>query len=94
MHARVVRFTGADQQAIDNVKARVEEAGGPPEGVRATGMKMLYDGEQGTSVFIAFFDNEQDMRDADRVLDAMDAGDTPGQRASIDRCEVVIERDA
>jgi hypothetical protein len=94
MHARVVRFTGVNQQTIDDVKARIEENDGPPEGVRSTGMKMLYDGEQGTSVFVAFFANEQDMRDADRIFEAMDPGDTPGSRASVDRCEVVIEREA
>jgi len=94
MYARVVRFTGVTQETIDDVKARIEESGGPPPGVRATGMKMLYDAEQGTSIFVAFFDSEQDMRDADRIFDEMDVGDTPGQRASVDRCEVVVEREA
>jgi hypothetical protein len=32
--------------------------------------------------------------DADRVFEEMDPGDTPGTRASVDRCEVVIEREA
>lgn len=94
MHARVVRFTGVTPGTIDKVRAQVEESGGPPPGVRATAMKMLYDAEQGTSVFVAFFDSEQDMRDADRIFDEMDTGDTPGQRVSVDRCEVVIEREA
>lgn len=94
MHARVVRFNGVTPETIDNVRAQVEASDGPPPGVRATAMKMLYDAEQGTSVFVAFFESEQDMRDADRVFDEMDVGETPGQRASVDRCEVVIERDA
>jgi hypothetical protein len=94
MYARVVRFTGVNDESIDQVRARVEESDGPPPGVNATAMKMLYDAEQGSSVFVAFFDTEQDMRDADRVFDEMDVGDTPGERASVDRCEVVIERDA
>ena len=94
MYARVVRFTDASQERIDAVVARVEENEGPPEGVKSTGMKLLFDADQGTAVFVGFFETEQDMRDADAVFRAMDAGDTPGTRASIDNCEVKIERDA
>jgi hypothetical protein len=94
MYARAVRFTDVTADRIDAIKARVEEAGGPPEGVNATAMKLLYDADQSSGIFIAFFDSEQDMRDADTVLRDMDAGDTPGTRASIDQCEVVIEREA
>jgi hypothetical protein len=93
MHARVVRFTGVTRETVDKVRAEVEASDGPPPGVRATGMKMLFDEDQGTSVFVAFFETEQDMRDADRVFEEMDPGDTPGERASVDRCEVAIERD-
>ena len=94
MHARVVRFTGVDEATIDRVKARIQEEEGPPPGVRATSMKMMFDADQGTAVFVAFFGNEKDLRDADTVLGQMDVGDTPGTRASVDRCEVVIEREA
>jgi hypothetical protein len=94
MHARAVRFTGVTEETIDSVKAQVEESDGPPPGVRATAMKMLFDADQGTALFVAFFESEQDMRDADRVFEAMDPGQTPGSRASVDHCEVVIERDA
>jgi hypothetical protein len=82
------------QETVDKVRAQVEESDGPPPGVKATAMKMLFDADQGTSVFIAFFANEQDMRDADPIFQQMDPGDTPGDRASIDLCEVVIEREA
>lgn len=94
MYARAVRFTGVTEETIADVRARVEESDGPPPGVKATGMKMLYDAEQGSALFIAFFANEEDMRDADQIFEAMDPGDTPGSRASVDRCEVVIEREA
>lgn len=94
MHARVVRFTGVDDGTIDRVKARIEQDEGPPPGVRATGMKMLFDADQGTAVFVGFFATEQDMRDADAVFEQMDIGDTPGSRASVDRCEVVVEQGA
>ncbi|KAA0275166.1 MAG: hypothetical protein EDQ89_00745 [Acidobacteria bacterium] len=90
----MVRFTGVTRETVEKVRAEVEASDGPPPGVRASGMKMLFDEDQGTSVFVAFFDSEQDMLDADRVFDAMDPGDTPGSRASVDRCEVAIEREA
>ena len=45
-------------------------------------------------MFVGFFETEQDMRDSAAVLEAMDAGDTPGTRASIDNCEVKVEADA
>ncbi len=94
MHARAVRFTGVTDETIANVRAQVEASDGPPPGVNATAMKMFYDADQGTALFIAFFANEEDMREADQILRAMDPGETPGTRASVDQCEVVIEREA
>lgn len=94
MYARVVRFTDVSAERIDAITARIDENDGPPEGVRSTGMKLLFDEGQGTAVFVGFFETEQDMRDADAVFQAMDAGDTPGTRASIDNCEVRVEREA
>lgn len=94
MHARAVRFTNVTPEQIDAVRTRVEEADGPPPGVESSAMKLLYDSEQGTAIFVGFFETEQQMRDAAAVLEQMDASDTPGTRASIDQCEVVIERSA
>jgi hypothetical protein len=93
MHARVVRFTDVQPERIEAIKARVEEQGGPPEGVNATGMRLLYDADQSTAIFVGFFANEDDLRDANAVFDQMDPGDVPGTRASVDLCEVVIERE-
>jgi len=94
MHARAVRFTGVTQETVDREREQVESSDGPPPGIKATAMKLLYDADQGTAIFVSFFANEQDMRDADRVFEEMDPGDTPGTRASVDRSEVVIEREA
>jgi hypothetical protein len=94
MYARVVRFKGVDRDTIDKVIANIEESDGPPPGVKASGMKLLWDADQSTSVFIGFFENEQDLKDADEIFENMDRGDTPGERVSVDRAEVVIERDA
>jgi hypothetical protein len=94
MYARVVRFEDASAERIDAIAARIDENDGPPEGVKSTGMKLLFDEGQGTAVFVGFFETEQDMRDSAAVLEAMDAGDTPGTRASIDNCEVKVEVDS
>ena len=92
MYARVVRFTGVTPERIAEIQQRVEESGGPPEGVDYTGLKLFFDEDQGTAVFTGFFETEQKMRDASPVFEQMDATDTPGTRASIDLCEVKIDR--
>jgi hypothetical protein len=81
-------------ESIANVVSMVEENEGPPEGVDSTGMKLLYDESQGTALFVGFFEDAEKMRAAHEVLDQMDTSDTPGTRASVDQCEVKIERDA
>ncbi len=93
MHARVVRFTDVTPERIAQLVSRIEENPGPPPGVDSSGMKLLYDEGQGTAVFVGFFADEQKLRDANAVFDQMDAGETPGSRASIDMCEVKIDRE-
>lgn len=94
MHARVVRFTDVTPESVQNVVSRIESNEGPPPGVESTGMKLLYDEGQGTAIFVGFFEDEEKMRAAHEVLDQMDTSDTPGTRASVDQCEVKIERDS
>lgn len=94
MHARAVRFTDVTPERIAEIKERIESEGGPPPGVDASAMKLLFDAGQGTAIFIGFFDSEDKMRAAGEVLANMDASDVPGSRASVDECEVVVERQA
>jgi hypothetical protein len=94
MHARVVRFTDVSPERIAEVVQRVDESDGPPPGVDSSAMKLFYDESQGTAIFVAFFDDEGKMRDANAVFEQMDTSDTPGTRASVDLCEVKIERSA
>jgi hypothetical protein len=94
MYARVVRFTDVSPDRIEAIKARVEAEDGPPPGVDSTGMQLLYDADQSTGIFIGLFADAEKMRAADEIFRNMDAGDTPGSRASIDQCEVVLERSA
>ena len=92
MYARVVRFTDVTRERIDQIVSRIEDSDGPPPGVKSSGIKLFFDAEQNTGVFVGYFETEQDLRDSEDALAQMDAGDTPGTRASIDRCEVVVER--
>lgn len=94
MYARVVRFTEVTPEAISKGVTEIEASDGPPPGVAAKAMQMLHDSDQGTALFVAFFDTAEDMHAADQVFGAMDPSETPGTRASVDRCEVVIEKEA
>jgi hypothetical protein len=94
MHARVVRFTGVTPERVADIVKRVEESDGPPPGVESTGMQLLVDDSQGTAIFVGFFENEEKLRAANAVFDQMDSSETPGTRASVDLCEVKLERSA
>jgi hypothetical protein len=94
MYVRVVRFTNVTSERVDNLIARIEETEGPPPGVPTTGIQLLFDESQGTAVAVQFFDTPEDMRAGAEVLGAMDPSDTPGTRASVDMCELKLERRA
>jgi hypothetical protein len=88
MHARVVRFTDVDPDRLAGRLAESEAREGPPVDIPATEVQILHDPDQRTAVVIQFFETADDMTAAEAPLDAMDPGDTPGQRASVDRCEI------
>lgn len=94
MYARVVRFTGVSPDRIADIQKRVDENDGPPEGVPSTGLQLLVDESQETAIFVGYFGTEEDMKKGSEVLAQMDPGDTPGTRASVDMCEVKLERKA
>ena len=85
MYARVVRFTDIDPQRIEQ---RAESGEGPPPGVDAKSVQVVVDKDQSSAVVLIFFETEEAMRSADEALNAMDSGDTPGTRASVDQGEV------
>jgi hypothetical protein len=91
MYMRVVRFTGVSAERIEAVKAMIAESDGPPEGVPSTGLTVMFDAGQGTAVVLQEFATAEDMEAGARVLSEMDAGETPGTRASVDACEVKLE---
>jgi hypothetical protein len=90
----VVRFTDVDSDRLDQLLARIDESDGPPEGVKSTGIQILVDKAQGTAVVIQQFASADDMAASEAALDGMDASETPGTRASVDRCELKVEMKA
>ena len=88
MYARVVRFTDVDPDHLAERITAVEDSEGPPVDIPAKGIQILHDSDQGTAVVIQLFETADDMVAAEGPLDQMDPGDTPGTRASIDRCEI------
>lgn len=94
MHVRVVRFTDVTQERMDGLVAQIDAAGGPPPGVNSTGLEVLYDAAQQTAVVLQRFATEADMTEGAKVFSAMDPGETPGTRVSVDTCSQTIERSA
>jgi hypothetical protein len=88
MYARVVRFTEVDPDHLAGRLAEIEAREGPPEDIPAKGIQFLHDADQRTAVVIQLFETADDMATAERALDAMDPSETPGTRASVDRCEI------
>jgi hypothetical protein len=91
MYARVVRFSDVTAERVTALLARIEEADGPPPGVPATGLQLLFDETQGTAVVVQLFDSAEDMRVGGEVFAAMDPSETPGTRDSVDMCEIKLD---
>ena len=81
-----------NSRADAELLARIEESDGPPPGVPATGLKVLFDEAQGTAVVLQHFESAEDMEAGGKAFSAMDSSETPGTRASVDMCEVKLER--
>jgi hypothetical protein len=91
MYARVVRFTDVDPDHLARLLADLEERDEPPVDIPAKGIQILHDSDQRTAVVIQLFETADDMAASESPLDAMNPADTPGTRASIDRCETKAE---
>jgi len=90
MPVRVVRFTDVTAERMQDLEARVREAGGAPPGVNSAGLEVLFDEAQGTAIVLQHFATAEDLNAGARVFAAMDPGETPGTRASVDACEVKL----
>ena len=91
MYVRVVRFTDVTADRVEGLLARIEEEG-PPPGVPIKGLQMLFDADQGTAVVLQLFDGAEEMRAGAEAFAAMDPGETPGTRVSVDMCELKLDR--
>jgi hypothetical protein len=87
--ARVVTFDGVTKDRMDEMK-REMEGGDPPEGFPSSELLVLHDAEAESSTVVVIFDNEDDYQKGDEILNAMPAGDTPGQRTSVKRYDVAM----
>lgn len=94
MHVRVVRSTDVSSEQMESMLTRIKEAGGPPPGVESTGITVLFDESQGTAVVLQRYANAAAMEEAAKIFDAMDAGETPGNRVSVDACEMKLDLEA
>jgi hypothetical protein len=94
MYVRVVRFADVNTERIEAVVAQIKAADGPPPGVRSTAIQMLFDEAQSTAVVLQYFATHEDMEEGARVFGAMDSGETPGTRASVDTCELTLDLQA
>jgi hypothetical protein len=94
VHVRVVRFTGVSAERMQQLEARVKEAGGPPPGVNATRLQVLFDESQGTAVVLQYFPTAQDLQEGAKVFEAMDSSETPGTRVSVDAAEQLLDLEA
>ena len=87
--ARVVTFDGVSKDRMQEMQKEMDD-GQPPEGFPQSEMIALHDPEAEKSVVILIFENEDDYKKADEMLNAMPAGDTPGQRTSVMKYDVAM----
>ena len=87
--ARVVSFEGVSKDRMDEMRNEMSD-GEQPEGLPATEIVVLHDPETEKSLVVLFFESEDDYRQGDETLNAMPAGDTPGQRSAVTKYEVAM----
>ena len=100
MYARMATFdcSGDDpddvRQGLEEIKRRA--AAGPPEGLPAVGLLDLYDPDGGKLLSITLFETEEDRRQGDATLNAMDPPRSggAGRRVSVEMFEVGVKLDS
>jgi hypothetical protein len=98
MHARVASFEGGDPDQVREMIKEIEQRSqsGPPEGVPAVGFLLLHRADEGKAVAISLFETEEDLKQGDATLNAMDppAPGALGERTSVETYEVGVKLDA
>ena len=89
MLARVVEFEGVTKERLAQMEQDMQGTA-PPEGLNAKEMVVLHDAGADKAIVLLFFDNEEDYRSGDELLNAMPADETPGTRASVTKYDVAF----
>ena len=87
--ARVVSFDGVSSDRMAEMQREMQDSDGPDD-VPAKEIVVLHDPEGEKSLVILFFDSDDDYKRGDEALNAMPAGDTPGQRTSVTKYDVAF----
>ena len=87
--ARVVSFENVNKERIEELRREIEQ-GERPEEIPAKEIVVLHDPEAEKSLVLLFFETEDDYRRGDEALNAMPAGETPGQRTSVTKYDVAV----
>jgi hypothetical protein len=87
--ARVVTFSGVSKDRMDEMGKEMQD-GDPPEGFPPSEIIVMHDAAEEKSLVVILFDNEADYQKGHEILDAMPAGDTPGQRSDVKKYDVAV----
>jgi hypothetical protein len=87
--ARVVTFEGVGKDRMEEMQREMRDEE-QPEGLNATEIIVLHDPEADKALAVVFFENEDDYRKGDEILNAMPAGDTPGRRTAVEKYDVAV----
>ena len=87
--ARAVTFDGVSRQRMQELNQQME-SGDPPEGFPSSELIVLHDPDAEKSLVLIVFENEDDYRKGDEILNAMPASDTPGTRTSVTKYGVAM----
>jgi hypothetical protein len=91
---RVATFE-ADDAAVEAMVREIGSAEDPPPGIPASSIMVLADRENGRARVVVRFDSEEKLRTGDATLEGMEPPpDAPVRRISVERYEVVLERQA
>jgi hypothetical protein len=74
---------------MDEMNREIQQ-GEPPEGFPQAELLALHDADAEKSLVVVIFDNEDDYRRGDEILNAMPAADTPGRRTSVKKYDVAV----
>lgn len=91
--ARVVTFDGVSKDRMDEMEREMRE-GERPQDLPAKEILVLHDADAERSLVVLFFENDDDYKRGDEMLNAMPAGDTPGKRTSVTKYNVVTHMTA